>query len=49
MFGTNKTDVHGLDKFLALLDQRKDVDTRKRGLITVSNHISVYVTPMAVS
>lgn len=43
MFGGNTTKVHGLDRFLGLLDSRKDVEKRERGLITVSNHISVYV------
>jgi monolysocardiolipin acyltransferase len=28
------TEVHGLDEFLKLLDERKDVDGRQRGLIT---------------
>ena len=34
MFGTNSTEIHGLDGFLKLLDERKDVEKRKRGLIT---------------
>lgn len=37
------TEVHGLDEFLQLLDERQDVRARTKGLITVSNHISVYV------
>jgi monolysocardiolipin acyltransferase len=32
-----------MDKFLELLDERADVEGRERGLITVSNHVSVYV------
>ncbi len=43
LFGFNKVEVVGLDSFLRLLDARKDVDARQRGLITVSNHTSVYV------
>ena len=34
MFGANRTEVHGLDEFLELLDKRDDVDARTRGLIT---------------
>ena len=34
MFGTNITEIHGLDGFLKLLDERKDVEKRTRGLIT---------------
>ena len=34
LFGCSSTEVHGLDKFLDLLDSRKDVDQRQRGLIT---------------
>lgn len=34
MFGANKTEVHGLDKFLETLDRRKDPERRERGLIT---------------
>lgn len=34
MFGANKTEVHGLEDFLALLDEREDINSRKRGLIT---------------
>lgn len=34
MFGANKTEVHGLDGFLQLLDERSDISRRKRGLIT---------------
>ena len=32
--GLNSVDVHGLDGFLKLLDRRKDIDSRERGLIT---------------
>lgn len=34
MFGANRTEVHGLEKFLVLLDEREDIESRKRGLIT---------------
>ena len=34
MFGLNSTETHGLDNFLELLDKRKDIDKRERGLIT---------------
>ena len=34
MFGANKTEVHGLDGFLRLLDAREDINRRERGLIT---------------
>lgn len=34
MFGANKTEVHGLDRFLELLDEKRDIDSRQRGLIT---------------
>lgn len=39
----SNTEVHGLDNFLAILNRRKDESKRERGLITVSNHLSVYV------
>jgi monolysocardiolipin acyltransferase len=34
LYGFNKTEAIGLDRFLELLDSRKDVESRKRGLIT---------------
>ncbi|KAL8774311.1 MAG: hypothetical protein Q9209_001062 [Squamulea sp. 1 TL-2023] len=43
MNAANSTEVHGLDRFLKMLDRRKDSERRRRGLITVSNHICVYV------
>ncbi|TVY59323.1 Lysophosphatidylcholine acyltransferase [Lachnellula suecica] len=43
LYGLNKTEVVGLDRFLELLDQRKDVEGRNRGLVTVSNHVSVFL------
>ena len=32
--GLNSVEVHGLDRFLELLDKRKDIDGRERGLLT---------------
>ncbi|MCJ1438407.1 hypothetical protein MMC27_007795 [Xylographa pallens] len=43
MFGASNPDIHGLDQFRDLLDERADVDKRQRGLITVSNHISISI------
>ena len=34
LFGLNSVEVTGLDKFLALLDSRRDPAKRERGLIT---------------
>lgn len=34
MFGANRTEVHGLENFLELLDTREDIENRKRGLVT---------------
>lgn len=34
LLGASKTEVHGLDDFLHILDRRKDVDGRERGLLT---------------
>ncbi|KAF1917489.1 hypothetical protein BDU57DRAFT_513778 [Ampelomyces quisqualis] len=44
--GLSKVETHGMDEFLKLLDEREDVDRRERGLITVSNHISVMDDPL---
>lgn len=46
LFGLNKTEVHGLPEFLDLLKTRWDYRTRRRGLLTVSNHISVIDDPL---
>ncbi|KAJ4304178.1 Lyso-phosphatidylcholine acyltransferase [Collariella sp. IMI 366227] len=35
LYGFNKVEVTGLDRFLAILDSRKDPANRKRGLLTV--------------
>jgi monolysocardiolipin acyltransferase len=34
LYGLNTVEVTGLQRFLDILDQRKDVDKRQRGLIT---------------
>ena len=34
MYGPNSVEVRGLEGFLKLLDEREDVQSRKRGLIT---------------
>ncbi|CAK7263562.1 Lyso-phosphatidylcholine acyltransferase [Sporothrix epigloea] len=46
LYGFNNLEVVGLDNFLKLLDARKDVEARQRGLLTVSNHISVVDDPL---
>lgn len=42
----NNTEAHGGERFLELLKSRADYRTRTRGLITVSNHISVLDDPV---
>ena len=44
--GFNKLEVHGLPRFLDLLKSRTDYRERTKGLITVSNHISVLDDPV---
>ena len=44
LYGLSRTETHGLDKFLEILDERRDETKRERGLITVSNHMSVYAS-----
>ncbi|EME84185.1 uncharacterized protein MYCFIDRAFT_152434 [Pseudocercospora fijiensis CIRAD86] len=46
LFLLNKTEVRGLDRLVEILDARKDERQRERGLITVSNHVSVLDDPM---
>ncbi|KAI9804082.1 MAG: hypothetical protein M1825_001483 [Sarcosagium campestre] len=46
LYGANRTEVEGLQPFLRILDERSDVNSRERGLITVSNHISVMDEPL---
>ncbi|KAI1412927.1 acyltransferase [Hypoxylon sp. FL1857] len=46
LYGLNSVEVVGLERFLDILDKRKDVEKRQRGLITVSNHTSVLDDPI---
>jgi monolysocardiolipin acyltransferase len=46
LYGLNKTEVHGLPQFLELLQSRANPDNRRRGLLTVSNHVSVMDDPL---
>ncbi|KAI0399589.1 acyltransferase [Xylaria palmicola] len=46
LYGLNTVEVTGLRRFLDVLDARRDVDKRQRGLITVCNHISVFDDPL---
>ncbi|KAB5569979.1 acyltransferase-like protein [Coniochaeta sp. 2T2.1] len=46
LFGLNKTEVYGLQRFLEMVDDREDPAKRTKGLITVSNHISVLDDPV---
>lgn len=41
LYALNRTETHGLESFLETVDGRKDETNRERGLITVSNHMSV--------
>ena len=34
LLNANRTEVHGLDQFLGLLDKRHDIKARERGLVT---------------
>lgn len=42
LYGLNKVEVTGLDNLLSTLDRRKQ-QGRERGLLTVCNHVAVYV------
>ncbi|KAK8031170.1 hypothetical protein PG990_000904 [Apiospora arundinis] len=46
LYGLNTVETTGLDRFLEVLDKRKDVEKRERGLITVCNHVSVMDDPL---
>ncbi|KAI0118602.1 acyltransferase [Nemania sp. FL0031] len=46
LYGLNSVQVTGLQRFLDILDRRKDVNKRQRGLLTVCNHISVMDDPL---
>jgi monolysocardiolipin acyltransferase len=45
LYGLSNTEVHGLDGFLELLDERENVERRERGLITgnANANIQFYV------
>lgn len=43
MNGPNRQRVHGLEKFMDLLDDREDESARKRGLITGSHIIEILI------
>ena len=45
LYGLNRTEVHGLPRFLDLLKSRADYKTRTKGLVTVSNHVCVMDDP----
>jgi monolysocardiolipin acyltransferase len=45
LYGLSKTETHGLERFLEVVDARLDESKRQRGLLTVSNHMSVYGLP----
>ncbi|KAH6636273.1 hypothetical protein F5144DRAFT_645132 [Chaetomium tenue] len=49
LYGFNRVEVTGLSRFLDILDSRRDPAKRQRGLLTVSNHVSVHVTHTAIS
>ncbi|KAM7222454.1 hypothetical protein V8F06_002232 [Rhypophila decipiens] len=46
LHGLNSVEVTGLQRFQDVLDSRQDVDKRQRGLLTVSNHVSVVDDPI---
>jgi monolysocardiolipin acyltransferase len=46
LFGLNTVEVTGLNRFLALLEQRKDVNKRQRGLITGKDVKDVTTNPL---
>lgn len=46
LLGLTKLEVNGWEKFADLLQSREDIDSRQRGLITVSNHLSVLDDPL---
>ncbi|KAK6193255.1 hypothetical protein LQW54_012663 [Pestalotiopsis sp. IQ-011] len=46
LYGFNKVETTGLQRFLKILDEREDADKRERGLLTVCNHVSVIDDPV---
>jgi hypothetical protein len=49
LYAFSRTETEGLEPFLRVLDERKDASRRERGLITVSNHLSVYVETIQIN
>lgn len=41
MYGLSHAEVHGLDEFTKLLDERADIDGRTRGLLTGKARLTV--------
>ncbi|OXV09853.1 hypothetical protein Egran_02384 [Elaphomyces granulatus] len=46
LLAARTAEVNGLESFVQLLDSRRDLSKRTRGLVTVSNHISVVDDPL---
>ncbi|KAL1843699.1 hypothetical protein VTJ49DRAFT_399 [Mycothermus thermophilus] len=46
LYGFNRVEVTGFSRFLDVLESRRDPAQRQRGLLTVSNHISVLDDPV---
>ncbi|KAL4933291.1 uncharacterized protein BDV17DRAFT_279071 [Aspergillus undulatus] len=46
LYVCSRPEAHGLEPFLELLESRKDPSQRTKGLLTVSNHISVMDDPL---
>ncbi|KAK0711452.1 acyltransferase-like protein [Lasiosphaeris hirsuta] len=46
LYGLNSVEVTGLSRFLDILDSRRDIEKRQRGLLTISNHVSVLDDPI---
>ncbi|KAI0530129.1 acyltransferase [Xylaria digitata] len=46
LYSLNSVEVTGLQRFLDILDKRKDIEKRQRGLLTVCNHVSVSDDPL---
>lgn len=45
LFGANRTEVHGLEDFLKLLDGKRSIEDRQRGLITGKLSRSIALGP----
>ena len=41
--GLNNVEVHGLDRFLELLERRKDIEGRERGLLTGASGMATQI------